>query len=114
LEKQRLFGVKVEGGRLKSGLPVINNDGEKVGRIKNIQSEKKSVEEALEEMEVAISIPGLNFERALGDKKALYVDISESQFKTFKKNKDLLNQKEIQILGEIADIKRKKKVDWGI
>ena len=57
-------------------------------------------------MEVAISIPGVNFERALGDKKFLYSDISESQFKKFKKNKDLLSSNELRTLQEIAEIKK--------
>lgn len=109
-----IFGVRVEGGKLVSGFKVIDNTNEDVGRIKNIQLENKSVQETTEGMEVAISIPGVNFERVLGDKITLYSDISESQFKKFKQNKDLLNEKEIKILQEIADIKRKQKADWGI
>jgi len=56
-------------------------------------------------MEVAISIPGVNFERQLKNKEFLYSNISVSQFKTFKKNKDLLSQNEMKILQEIAEIK---------
>jgi translation initiation factor 5B len=108
-----IFGVRVAGGKLKSGLPVIDEDNEKVGRIKNIQSENKSVDEARENTEVAISVPGINFERVLGDKKFLYSEISESQFKKFKKNKDLLSENEKKILMEIAEIKRQKSPDWG-
>ena len=59
-------------------------------------------------MEIAISIPGINFERVLGDKKFLYSDISESQFKTFRKNEDLLSSKELSVLSEIEKIKRKQ------
>ena len=106
--KPAIFGIKVEAGKLISGLPLIDEKGEKVGRVKNIQSENKSVQEATEEMEIAISIPGINFERVLGDKKFLYSDISESQFKTFRKNEDLLSSKELSILSEIEKIKRKQ------
>ena len=112
--KPAIFGVKVEAGKLISGLNLIDKKGEKVGRIKNIQSEKKSVEEAVENMEVAISIPGVNFQRQLKTKEFLYSNISESQFKNFKKNKDLLSQNEIKVLQEIAEIKRQEKADWGI
>ena len=108
-----IFGVNVEGGKLKSGTNFIDNKEEKIGRIKNIQSENKSISEATENMEVAISIPGVNFERQLKDKEFLYSDISESQFKTFKKNKDLLSENEKKILMELSEIKRKKKDDWG-
>jgi len=109
-----IFGVRVDGGKLKSGLNLNNEQGEKVGRLKNIQSENKSVEEATEKMEVAISIPGVNFERQLKDIKFLYSEISESQFRKFKKNKDLLSENEKKILQEIAVIRRQKKEDWGI
>lgn len=109
-----IFGVKVEAGKLISGLNVIDNKLEKIGRIKNIQSENKSVNESLEGSEVAISVPGVNFERVLKDTEYLYSDISESQFKKFKKNKDLLSANETKILQEIAEIKRQKKADWGM
>jgi len=58
-----IFGVRVEAGKLVQGLSLIDNKGEKVGKIKNLQSENKSVEEASEGMEIAISLPGMNFER---------------------------------------------------
>ena len=108
-----IFGVRVEGGKLTSGQNLIDEKGEKVGRIKNIQSEQKSVNEAIEGMEIAVSIPGINFERAMKDRNNIYSDLGESQFRTFKKNKDLLSQNEIKILQEIAEIKRQKKADWG-
>jgi len=109
-----IFGVKVEAGRLMKSLPLIDNNGDKVGRVKNIQSENKSVEEATEGMELALSIPGTNFERKIKDKTYMYADISAKQFKTFKKNKDLLSQSEIKTLQEIAEVKRKTKADWGV
>ena len=57
-------------------------------------------------MEVAISIPGMNFERVLGDREFLYADIGESQFKKFKNNKDLLNEGEKKTLNELSEIKK--------
>jgi len=111
--KPAIFGVRVDGGKLISGLNLTDENGEKIGKIKNIQSESKSVQEAKEATEVAISIPGINFERQMKDKNFLYSDIGESQFRNFKKNKDLLSQNEIKILQEISEIKRKKKPEWG-
>ena len=111
--KPAIFGVRIAGGKLIKNLPIIDEDDEKVGNIKNIQSEKKSVEEATEGMEVAVSIPNVNYERELKGKKFLYSNLGESQFKDFKKNKDLLTGSEMKILKEIADIKRKTKEDWG-
>ncbi len=112
--KPAIFGVKIEVGKLISNLNLIDNKNEKIGRVKNIQSENKSVNGASEGLEVAISIPGINFERQMKDRSYLYTDISESQFKNFKKNKDLLSSNELSLLQEIAEIKRTKKADWGI
>lgn len=112
--KPAIFGAKILGGKLTSGLSLIDENDEKVGNVKNIQSENKSVQEAIEGKEVAISIPTQNYERHLKLKKYLYTDLGESQFKNFKKNKDLLNGNEIQILKEISEIKRKENPDWGI
>ena len=106
-----IFGVKVEGGKLKQQIHFIDEKGEKVGKIKNIQSDKKSVQEANEGMEVAISMSGINFERVMKERNFIYSDLGESQFRNFKKNKDLLSGSEMKILQEIAEIKRKEKIE---
>jgi translation initiation factor 5B len=112
--KPAIFGVKVIGGKLTKDLSMIDDKDEKIGNIKNVQHENKSVDEATENQEVAISIPNINFERQLKNKKFLYTNLGETQFKNFKKNKDLLNGTEMQILKEIAEIKRKTQPEWGI
>lgn len=109
-----IFGVRIEAGKLNHHLNFIDKQEEKAGKIKNIQSENKSVDEATEGMEVAISMPGMNFERKLKDKDFLYSDISETQFRKLKKNKELLSPKEMTLLQEIAEIKRKTQPDWGM
>jgi translation initiation factor 5B len=111
--KPAIFGIKVLAGKLTANVNLIDEDENKIGRTKNIQADKKSVDEATEGMEVAISLPGTNFERELKDKKFLYSDMGEKQFRDFKKNKDLLTQNEIKILSEIAEIKRRKNMVWG-
>lgn len=112
--KPAIFGVRIDGGKLISGISLMDENGEKIGKIKNIQSENRSVQEAAEKMEVAVSVPGVNFERQLKNVKNLYSDISESQFRNFRKNKDLLSASEMKILQEIAEIKRKENAGWGM
>lgn len=110
-----VFGVKIEAGKLTSGLALIDNKNEKVGKVKNIQANNASVSEATEGMEVAISIPNTNFERKIKEKEILYTDLGERQFRNFKKNKDLLSSSEIKILQEIAEFKRLiEGDDWGV
>ena len=112
--KPAIFGVKVLGGKLRENIEMITKDGGEVGRVKNIQHEKSSLKEASEGLEVAISVPGVTFDRQLKDIKFLYSNMGESQFREFKKNKDVLSQSEIRVLQEIASIKRKVKPTWGI
>jgi len=112
--KPAIFGIKINAGKATANQQLIDEQGDKVGRLKNIQADKESVQEAKEDMEVAVSIPGQNYERQLKQKKFLYSEISESQFRKFKKNKDLLSPNEIQLLQEIAEIKRKEKPEWGM
>ncbi len=109
-----VFGVRVIAGKIKKGLPLIDQNNEEIARVKAIQSDKKSVEEALEGQEVAISLPGTTFDRKLKDIKFLYSQLGESQFKKFKQNKDLLSQSEIRALEDIANLKRRIKIDWGV
>ncbi len=109
-----IFGVSVEGGTLKHNIQLINENGEEVARVKAVQSEGKSLGKAEKGVEVAISLPGVNFERELSDKQYLYSDIGESQFRQFKENKEILSQDEIRILQEIAQIKRRTKPTWGV
>ncbi len=112
--KPAIFGIRVIGGKLTSGLSMIDESDEKIGNVKNIQADQKSVKEAIEGQEVAISIPGVVYDRQLKDKKFLYTNLGESQFKEFKKNKDLLNGTEMNILKDISELKRKTKPEWGM
>lgn len=109
-----IFGVRILAGKLKTGLNLIDDKGEEIARVKSIQLDKSSVSEATEGQEVALALPGVNFERRLKETKFLYSNLSASQFKKFKDNKDLLTQSEIKTLSEILEIKRKVKDDWGM
>jgi len=100
-----IFGVRVLAGKLKVGIPMINERGEEVARVKSIQHEKASVQQATEGQELALALPGIAFDRKLTDVKYLYADISDKQFKEFKKNKDLLSSQELKVLQEISVIK---------
>jgi len=112
--KPAIFGVKVLAGKLKSQSHLINEQNESVGRTKAIQSESKTLDVASSGQEVAISVPGVTFDRQLKSSKFLYSDLTEQQFKKFKENKELLSGEEIRILQEIAVIKRKEKAVWGV
>ncbi|MEK6888491.1 MAG: translation initiation factor IF-2 [Nanoarchaeota archaeon] len=101
-----VFGVRVLAGKAKVGIPMIDESGEEVARVKSLQEDKTSVNVAEEGKELAIALPGIQFDRVLGDKKYLYANISDKQYKEFKKNKELLTSNELRVLQEIADLKK--------
>ena len=109
-----VFGIKITAGKAKLNIPLIDQLGEQVGHIKSLQADKIILQEAKEGQEIAMSIPGVAFDRRLKEIKYLYADIGEQQFKNFKKHKDILSANELKVLQEIHDIKIKKKADWGI
>jgi translation initiation factor 5B len=109
-----VFGVKVEAGKLKHNIHLIDEDNQAIAKVRDIQENQKKIAEATQDMEVAMSLPGTNFERQLSETNYLYADLSEKQFRQFKENKDLLTTDEIQALQKIAEIKRKEKVTWGV
>ncbi len=109
-----IFGVKVEGGKLKAGVTLLDEQLNEIGDVKRIQVDKETVQEATTGMEVAISVSGVNFERQLKDKETLYSEISPRMYKEFKKNKDLLSKDEIDVLQKISQLKRAKEPTWGV
>jgi translation initiation factor 5B len=109
-----IFGIRVIGGKVKTRIPLIDENGEDVAHVKALQMDKSSVEQAQPGTELAISLPGVTFDRQLKSTQFLYADMSELQFKAFKKHKDLLTSDELQVLQEIATIKRRKHETWGV
>lgn len=109
-----VFGIKVEAGKIKPNIPLMNEKGEQIAHVKALQENKKQLSEAFSGQEIAMSLPGINFERQLKEENYLYSDMSEQQFRKFKENKDILSNEEIQTLQKIAEIKRKKNVGWGL
>ncbi len=109
-----VFGVRVDSGVLKNKERFINQDDKKIGQIKEVQEDRRTTQKVASGKEVAISMPGVNFERQLVVNEHLYTNLSETEFRKFKKNKSLLSSEEKTTLQEIATIKRRFNVTWGI
>ena len=62
----------------------------------------------------ALSVNGMNIGRNVTESEILYSDITERQFRLLKENKKFLNSDDIDLLKEIAIIKRKSDETWGI
>ena len=109
-----VVGVEVLSGTLTPDTELIKTDGSKVGHVKTVELDKKSVKEAEKDKQVAISLPGVTGGRQIQEEDILIVDLSEREFKILKKLKKLLDPEEISLLKELAEIKRKENPLWGV
>jgi len=108
-----VIGVRVLAGRIKSDTKLINEKGRLIGRIKGIQSDNKSVDEARQGEEVAISIEGVTVGRQIKGNDILYTEIPAEDAKKLKEL-DVLNIDEKEVLTKIIEIKRKTDKFWGM
>ncbi|NYZ78801.1 translation initiation factor IF-2 [Candidatus Micrarchaeota archaeon] len=100
-----IFGVDVQAGRIKPEYELINDKGVSIGRVKSIQSEKESIAEAKEGMQVAISMDEPTFGRQVNEGDVLYSNVPRTHAKMLiSKYKEFLNPKEIELLGKIRGI----------
>ncbi|HIP66516.1 MAG TPA: translation initiation factor IF-2 [Candidatus Nanopusillus sp.] len=109
-----IVGVEVLAGRVRPGTYLMREDGKVVGKVKAMQSESKSLNEARRGDKVAISIDGAIVGRHLEENDILYTYIDESEFKKYKQHKEILTEDEKEVLREIARIMRRKNPTWGV
>jgi len=108
-----IIGVRILAGRIKTDMRLMKDDGRTIGKIKAIQSENKSIEEAIQGQEVAISIEDITVGRQIKGGDIFYTDIPESDAKKLHQM-DILNTDEKDVLTKILDIKRKTNKFWGM
>jgi translation initiation factor 5B len=109
-----VVGVEVLGGKLFTGMSLMNAEGKEITEVNGIQLDKKSISEVEKGKRVAISLPKVTVGRQINENDFLYSAIPEEDFRKMKELKKYLNFDEIQIIKEIAIIKRKENPVWGI
>ncbi len=109
-----VFGVEVIAGKLRPKVSIMTKEAKILGEIKTIESEGTKLEELKVGVKAAISVEGITIGRQAKEGDILYVAIDELAFKKLKERKELLSQAEINILKEIAEVKRKDKATWGL
>ncbi|MFP4403694.1 MAG: translation initiation factor IF-2 [Candidatus Woesearchaeota archaeon] len=109
-----VVGVEVLDGLLKQKSNFMKNDGVKLGFIKSIQHEQDNLKKAEKGKQVAVSIDNVTVGRQIHEGDILYSDLTELEFRLLKEYKKHLSNEEIEMLKEIAEIKRKNNHLWGI
>ena len=108
------FGVDVLTGSIKTGTPLMTEEGKEIGTVKGIQAEQENIEKAESGKQVALSVPGITIGRQADEGHILYSSIPEQDFRKLKELKQYLSKAEIEILKQIAEIKRRENPVWGI
>ena len=98
----------------KTNVEVINKDGKVVGRVKTIEDKGKKLTELIKGKEAALSVEKLTLGRGADGGDFLITNMSESAFRKLKNKKHLLSKSEVEVLKELAEIKRKENDLWGI
>ena len=109
-----VVGIQILGGIINTEARFMRADGSKASRVKNIQSEGKDIKSAEYGKEVAISLPNLVVGRQIKEDDVLFSDLTEEEFMKLKKLKKYFKTHEIEVLKEIANIKRKSDPMWGM
>lgn len=103
-----VFGAEILVGKLRQKIPVINEEGKKIGAIHQIQQSGKTVEEANKGMQVAVSIRGPTIGRQINEGDIFYTDLNSKQAKLLNERfTQRLTEEEMEVLNHIVDMKRK-------
>lgn len=101
-----IFGVEVLTGRIKPGLQIMNYAGEMIGKIKEVQDNGVSLQEAKKGESVAISVEGITFGRQVKDNDILYIFLNDDEERALRyKFENLLNNEEKDLLEEFSNLK---------
>jgi translation initiation factor 5B len=108
-----IVGVDVLIGELKVGTPIMK-EGKDISSVKSIQHEKESLSIVEAGKQVAISLPNVTVGRQINENDTLYSGIPEPDFRKLKSLKQYLKKQEIEVMKEIAELKRKQNPLWGV
>jgi translation initiation factor 5B len=113
--KPSIFGALILAGQLTPRVQCITREGEKLGRISQLQEGGKAISLAEAGQEVAVAMPQPIVGRHIKERDVLFVDIPEKHVKLLRtKYADRLTESENEALKELTQLKRKKDILWAI
>jgi translation initiation factor 5B len=113
--KPAIFGVEVLGGRLRPRVDLMRaEDGADLGEVQQIQDQGKTVGEAKDGMQVAVSMDKPIVGRHVFERDVLYVKVPEADVKLLlTAHLDDLTAEEQEVLKEYVSMMRKKVPFWA-
>ena len=108
-----VFGVKVEAGTLLPKVLLITSQGKRARRVHQIQDKGKTLEKAVKDDEVAISVRGIEIGKDIGKDETLYVSVPESHVRQLMgRFLDELTTDQREALREYIILMRKQNHPW--
>ncbi len=112
--KPAIVGIEVLRGNIKNHVRLMDKDGVFIGKIKGIQEENKSISQAEQGKQVAISIAGPTVGKHINEGDILYTELTEDEARLINsKYKTALTPDEDETFDEIIKIKRKDRPFWA-
>ena len=92
----------------------MNLAGKNIGSVKSMKEGQDNITIANQGKQIAMAIDGATVGRQIKEGDILLSDIPEEDFKKLKELKKHLSEREINVLKEIAEIKRRENPVWGV
>ena len=108
-----IVGMDIIVGSIKVG-DLVMKDGKDISSVKSIQHEKDTLSKIEAGKQVAISLPGVTVGRQINEGDTLYSGIPEPDFRKLKEFKKYLSKEELEVMKEIATLKRQSNPLWGV
>lgn len=113
--KPSIFGAIVLAGQITPRVQCISQEGEKLGRISQIQEGGNAIPLAEAGKEVAVAMPQPIVGRHIKERDVLFVDIPEKHAKLLRtKYAGRLTESANEALRELVQMKRKKDMLWAV
>lgn len=113
--KPAICGIRVLSGEIRPRRELVNTEGVRIGRVKQIQQESKNIDKATEGMEVAVSIDGAVIGRNVKEGEELLVEIPQDDAKLIgSKLAATMKPSEMETFKEFLRLRREKDLFWGL
>ncbi len=109
-----VFGIRVDVGKVRQKIPIMNKQGRKIGQVHQLQDGKKSISIATQGQEVACSIQDVTIGRQILEEDVFYSLPKSSEAKLLiERFSHKLSAEEQTVLNEILEIQRKSDSAYG-
>ncbi|MBI5145647.1 MAG: translation initiation factor IF-2 [Thaumarchaeota archaeon] len=109
-----VFGIRVDVGKVRQKIPIMNKQGKKIGLVHQLQDGKKSISTATQGQEVACSIQDVTIGRQILEEDIFYSLPKSSEAKLLvERFLHKLSTEEQTVLNEILGIQRTQDSAYG-